>query len=36
MIELSEVCGWKAELFQQIADAAEGWDGSDPIRRVQR
>ena len=36
VIELSEVCGWKAELFQQIADAAEGWAGSDPIRRVQR
>ena len=36
VVELSEVCGWKAKLFQQIADAAKEWDGSDPIRRVQR
>lgn len=33
VIELSEVVGFKGELFKAIAAAAIGWDGSDPIRR---
>ncbi len=35
MIELSETTGGKGEYFQRIARAAEGWDGSDPIRHQQ-
>jgi len=34
MVELSELSGGKGEYFAQIAQAARGWDGSDPIRRV--
>ena len=26
-----EIAGW-IEVFAQVADAAAGWDGSDPIR----
>ena len=36
VVELSEACGWKAEFFRKVAKAAENWDGSDPIRRIQR
>ena len=36
VVELSEACGWKAEFFRKVARAAENWDGSDPIRRIQR
>ncbi len=36
VVELSEACGWKAEFFRKVAKAAESWDGSDPIRRIQR
>lgn len=33
MVELSELTGGKGEYFQQIAAAAQAWDGrSDPIR----
>ena len=32
VIELSDVGGPKRRLFAHIAEAAEGWDGSDPIR----
>jgi Glyoxalase/Bleomycin resistance protein/Dioxygenase superfamily len=34
VIEISEISGTKGEFFRQIADAANGWDGSDPIRRI--
>lgn len=34
-IELSEVAGYKAELFAEVEAAARTWDGvTDPIRRV--
>ncbi len=36
VVELSEACGWKAEFFRKVAKAAENWDGSDPIRSIQR
>ncbi len=36
VVELSEACGWKAEFFRTVAKAAENWDGSDPIRSIQR
>lgn len=32
VIELSDVGGAKKRLFAHIAEASEGWDGSDPIR----
>ncbi|WP_033295825.1 VOC family protein [Amycolatopsis jejuensis] len=32
MIELSETCGAKGALFRAVAAAAEGWDGTDPVR----
>jgi len=32
VIELSEVSGPKGRMFQQIRAAADGWDGSDPVR----
>ncbi|CDM25680.1 VOC family protein [Castellaniella defragrans] len=32
VIELSEVAGPKGRLFQTIREAAEGWDGRDPVR----
>ncbi len=25
-----------AQLFRRVAEAAQQWDGSDPIRRIQR
>lgn len=34
MIELSEVSGAKGKFFEHIRDTANGWDGSDPIRRI--
>ena len=36
VVELSEACGAKAQLFRRVAEAAEGWDGTDPVRRLQR
>jgi putative NADPH-quinone reductase len=36
VVELSEACGWKAKFFQKVSQAAQNWDGSDPIRSVQR
>jgi len=32
VIEVSEVSGSKGRFFEQIADCARGWDGSDPVR----
>ncbi len=32
MIELSEVAGPKGKLFRLIREAADGWDGSNPVR----
>lgn len=32
VIELSEVMGPKGTMFRLIREAAEGWDGSDPVR----
>jgi hypothetical protein len=32
VIELSEVAGPKGKMFDLIRAAAEGWDGSDPVR----
>ena len=32
VIELSEVAGPKGEMFRLIREAAETWDGSDPVR----
>ena len=32
VIELSEKSGRKGRMFQRIREAAQGWDGSDPIR----
>ncbi|MFY8114419.1 MAG: VOC family protein [Rhabdaerophilum sp.] len=32
VIELSEVKGPKGKMFKLIREAAEGWDGTDPIR----
>jgi len=34
VIELSETNGRKGKFFQSIRDAADSWDGSDPVRRV--
>ncbi|MBC7378816.1 MAG: VOC family protein [Burkholderiaceae bacterium] len=34
VIEISEQTGGKAEFFREIAQAAAGWDGSEPVRRV--
>lgn len=36
VVELSEACGAKAQFFQRVAEVAQGWDGTDPIRRLQR
>jgi catechol 2,3-dioxygenase-like lactoylglutathione lyase family enzyme len=33
-IEISEISGSKGEFFKQIAAAAEDWDGSSPVRRI--
>ena len=35
VVELSEACGAKAQFFRRVADAAQGWDGTEPIRRLQ-
>ncbi|MDM9560629.1 VOC family protein [Bordetella petrii] len=32
VIELSEVSGPKGRMFRQIREAAESWDGSEPVR----
>ena len=34
VVELSDISGAKGRMFQRIAEAARGWDGSDPIRTV--
>jgi hypothetical protein len=34
IIEISEMTGGKGERFKKIREAAQNWDGSDPIRRV--
>jgi len=34
MIELSELTGGKGDYFRRIEAASQGWDGSDPIRRM--
>jgi hypothetical protein len=34
VVELSEISGPKGRFFAHIAEAARGWDGSDPIRRM--
>lgn len=34
MIEISESTGGKGEYFEQIRLASQGWDGSEPIRRI--
>ena len=36
VVELSEACGAKAQLFKRVAEAAQGWDGTDPVRALQR
>jgi len=36
VVELSEQTGGKAEFFRQVAQAAVGWDGRDPIRKIVR
>ncbi len=33
VIELSEISGAKGRFFRHIEECAQGWDGSDPIRR---
>ena len=32
VVELSEIAGPKGTLFRMIREAAEGWDGGDPVR----
>jgi catechol 2,3-dioxygenase-like lactoylglutathione lyase family enzyme len=32
VIELSEVAGPKGRMFRMIREAAQGWDGRDPVR----
>lgn len=34
VIELSEISGDKGRVFRKVAEAADGWDGSDPIREM--
>lgn len=34
VLELSEQSGGKAEFFRQVAAAAAGWDGRDPVRQL--
>jgi catechol 2,3-dioxygenase-like lactoylglutathione lyase family enzyme len=34
VVEISEVSGAKGRFFEHIARCAEGWDGSDPVRRL--
>jgi hypothetical protein len=34
VLELSEINGPKGRFFRHIAQAAEGWDGREPVRRL--
>jgi catechol 2,3-dioxygenase-like lactoylglutathione lyase family enzyme len=34
VVELSEVSGAKGRFFRHIAESAQSWDGSEPIRRM--
>jgi catechol 2,3-dioxygenase-like lactoylglutathione lyase family enzyme len=34
VVELSETGGPKGRFFRHVAEAARGWDGSDPVRRL--
>jgi catechol 2,3-dioxygenase-like lactoylglutathione lyase family enzyme len=34
VIELSEVAGGKGKFFDAVREAAESWDGTNPIRRI--
>jgi len=34
IVELSEVSGAKGRFFEHIAEVAQTWDGSQPIRRM--
>lgn len=34
VVEISEQSGGKAELFRQVEQAARGWDGQHPIRKI--
>ena len=36
LIEISEISGPKGRFFEKVAEVAAAWDGSDPIRRIQR
>ena len=36
VVELSEVSGPKGAFFAHVREAAKGWDGRDPIRRLGR
>ena len=36
VIELSEISGVKGLFFKKVVDAAEKWDGSEPIRYITR
>ena len=36
VIELSEISGSKGVFFREIADAAEKWDGDQPVRYLTR
>ena len=33
-IEISDISGTKGQMFKRIAEAAENWDGRDPIRKL--
>jgi hypothetical protein len=35
IVEISEVQGWKAQFFSEVARAAEGWGGKDPVRKLE-
>ena len=34
VVEVSEQSGGKSEFFRQVRDAAVGWDGREPVRKV--
>ena len=34
LIEISDVSGPKGAFFEHVREAAAGWDGSDPVRRL--
>jgi len=36
VVELSEACDSKAQFFRRVAEATQDWDGTEPIRRLQR